>query len=242
MTARHRCRGFSLIEVVLAVTLTVGLLTTMFGFYRHATRVQTLVTTEVERVGAVRAVMQLVTRELRSAFVVRFFGQGLAGSSTSLRVASVTLPSGAVWVEQGISETSRVPPQRDVQMVGYRLRYVEDEEGELVVAGLERTCQTVLTAREADEGQEIAVMLVTPHVRFLRLRYWDGSAWAESWSGDDLPQAVEIVLGYKPLPEDVEPAEYPYPTHRRVVTIPGAVRSQEGTVIRGLEDMGGTGR
>jgi len=242
MTGRHPRRGFSLLEVVLAVTLTVGLLTAMFGFYRHAARVKDLVTTEVERVGAVRAVMGLMTRELRSAFVVRYLGQGIEGTDTSVRVASVTLPSGAVWVEQGAAEASPVPPERDVQIVGYRVRVVEDEDGELIVVGLDRTCQRLLTAREAEEGQEIEVTLVTPHIRFLRLRYWDGSTWIESWSDNALPRAVEIVLGYKPLPEDVEPVDYPYPTHRRVVSIPGAARGQEGTVIRGLDEAGGMGR
>jgi len=233
--------GFTLLEVVLAVGLTLGLLVAMFGFYRHTIRVKTVVTTEVERVSAVRAVMQMLTRELRSAFVVRFLGQGLDGAVGRIRVASVTVPSGAVWIEQGVTETSPLPPQHDVQIVGYRLRYVETEEGDLVVVGLQRSCQTVLTARETEEGKEIDVALVTPHVRFLRLRYWGGAAWDESWQGNDLPSAVEIVLGFDPLPEDVEPADYPYTTYRRVVAIPAADRGQEGTVIRGLERAGGMG-
>ncbi|MFO8014435.1 MAG: hypothetical protein R6X20_14145 [Phycisphaerae bacterium] len=240
-TARPR-PGFTLLEVVLAVGLTLAILVGLFRFYGHTTRVKTMVTAEVERVSAVRAVMQLLTRELRSAHVVRFLGQGLDGGSGRVRLATATLPSGAVWIEQGMTETSPLPPQHDVRLVGYRLRYVETEEGDLVVAGLERTCQTLLTARETEEGRQIDVALLTPHVRFLRLRYWDGAAWTESWQAGDLPAAVEIVLGFEPLPEDVEPAEYPYATYRRVVAIPGAARAREGTVIRGLEGPGGMDR
>lgn len=244
MTPRRGRSGFTLLEVVLAVSLALGLLVAMFGFYRHTTRVESAVTEEVERVGAVRAVMRLLTRELRSAFVVRFLGQGLDGAGDRIQLASLTLPSGAVWIEQGMTETSPLPPEHDVQIVGYRLRYVENEEGDLVVAGLERTCQRVLTLRVAEEGEEeeIEVMLVTPHIAFLRLRYWDGSAWAEAWQGNDLPGAVEITLGYRPLPEDTEPEEYPYETHRRVVAIPSAAKDQQGTVIRGLKGPGAFGR
>jgi len=238
----HRSRpGFTLLEVVLAVGLTLVLLAGLFRFYDHTTRVKTLVTTDVERVSAVRAVMELLTRELRSAQVVRFLAQGVDGAAERLRLATATLPSGAVWIEQGMTETSTLPPEHDVQIVGYRLRYVETEDGDLVVVGLERSCQRLLTARETEEGRQIDVALLTPHVRFLRLRYWDGAAWAETWQGDDLPAAVEIVLGFEPLPEDMEAEDYPYTTYRRVVAVPAAAREQEGTVIRGLGETGGMG-
>ncbi len=239
MTARRARPGFTLLEVVLAVTLTVGLLIGLFRFYGHATRVKTLVTAEMEQVSAVRAVMELLTKELRSAHVVRTFGQGIDGAAGRIRVATATLPSGAVWIEQGMTETSPLPPQHDIRVVGYRLRYVETEDGDLVVAGLERTCQTLLTARETEEGRQIDVDLLTPHIRFLRLRYWDGTAWTESWQAGDLPAAVEIVLGFEPLPEGVEPVDYPYPTYRRVVAVPAAAGEREGAVIRGLDESGG---
>jgi type II secretion system protein J len=242
VTATRRRPGFTLLEVVLAVTLTVGLLIGLFRFYGHATRVKAVVTAEVEQVSAVRAVMQLLTRELRSAHVVRTLGQGIDGGTGRIRVATATLPSGAVWIEQGMTETSPLPPQHDLQIVGYRLRYVETEEGDLIVAGLERTCQTLLTPRETEEGRQIDVDLLTPHVRFLRLRYWNGAAWTESWQANDLPAAVEIVLGFEPLPEGVEPVDYPYATHRRVVAVPAAAGGQEETVIRGLETPGGMDR
>ena len=239
MTAPRARPGFTLLEVVLAVGLTLGLVIGLFRFYDHATRVKSIVTAEVEQVSAVRSVMQLLTGELRSAHVVRFLGQGIDGGAGRIRMATAVLPSGAVWIEQGMTETSPLPPQHDVRIVGYRLRYVETEEGDLVVAGLERTCQTLLTARETEEGRQIDVDLLTPHIRFLRLRYWDGTAWAESWQANDLPAAVEVVLGFEPLPEDVDPVDYPYPTYRRVVAVPAAAGEREGTVIRGFDESGG---
>lgn len=191
--------GFTLLEVTLAVSLTLVLMVAMLTFYRQVTGVRAAVLKEIELVGAERAVMDLMTEEVRGAFVFRFLGQGMDGSADQMRFAAVTLPSPSVWLIQGMTETEEIPPERDLQIVGYRIRYSEDEYGDLVVDGLERTCQKTLTLRvaeetEEDEESEIQASLLTPHIKFLRLGYWDGSAWLESWSGGDLPQALEIVL------------------------------------------------
>ncbi len=244
MRQRAPDRGFTLFEVVLAVSLTLVLMVAMLTFYRQVADVRAAVVEEAELIGAERAVMDLITRQLRGAFVFRFLGQGVEGTLEQVEFPTVTLPSGSVWLVQGVTETERIPPERDLQVVGYRVRYVEDEYGDLVVEGLEQTCQKVLTPRvaeEAEEGEEgeIQTALLTPHIKFIRLQYWDGSAWLDSWSGGDLPQAVEIVLGAEPLPEDIDDAfEYPYPTFRRVVFIPAAAAGPSGPVIRGLGGMG----
>jgi len=230
--------GFTLLEVVLAVALAVALVGALVGFYHHVLRVREAVAAEVERVTAVRAVMRTMTRALRSAVALRRLGQGVEGAGDRVQVATVAVPSGAVWVERTATETSPLPPEADVRIEGFRLRWVENEEGDLVVAGLERTCQRVLAAPVLEEGRQVEATLLAPEVKFLRLRYWDGSAWTEAWQGDDLPQAVEITLGLRPLPEGTEPDEYPYPTYRRVVTVPGGLRGPTGAVVRGLEGAG----
>jgi len=242
---RTASRGFTLLEVVLAVSLTLVLMVAMLTFYRQAADVRAAVVEEAELIGAERAVMDLMTEQLRGAFVFQFLGQGMDGGLTQARFSTVTLPSRSVWLVQGITETEEIPPERDLEIVAYRVRYVEDEYGDMVAVGLERTCQKVLTPRvaeEAEEGEEgeIQATLLTPHLKFIRFQYWDGSAWLESWSGGDLPQAVEIVLGAQPLPEDFEdPFEYPYPTFRRVVFVPAAAQGRSGPMIRGLGGMGG---
>ena len=239
MTHRRLKRAFTLFEVLLALSLALMLLVAMLTFYRQAVDVRAAVLKEVELVAAERAVMDMVTEELRGAFVFQFLGQGMDGSATEMRFASVTLPGGGVWLVQGVTETEGLPPERDLQIVGYRLRYSEDETGEPVVDGLERTCQKSLTPREAEEGDQIQASLLTPLIRFIRFGFWDGSAWVEGWSGGDLPQAVEVVLGTEPLPEGVEPLEYPYSTFRRVVYVPAAAQAARGTVVRGLSESGG---
>ena len=231
--------GFTLLEVVLAVTLALALMVAMLTFYKQVADVRVAVIEESELVGQERLVMDRLTQELRAGYVYPMIGLGLEGDLTQMRFATVTLPGGSAWIVQKATETDAMPPERDLQLLGYRLRIVEDEDGQPVIEGVERTCQKTLTARTTDEEEEIPSTLMAPSLKFIRLRYWDGGAWVDAWSSGDLPQAVEIVLGKEPLPEGVEPLEYPYEIYRRVVFIPSAARAaQGGTVVRGLGEGG----
>jgi len=236
---RRRARGgFTLLEVVLAVTLALVLMAAMLTFYRQATHVREAVLEETRIVGGHRLVMDRLTDDLRTAIAHPSFGLGLEGGTGSLRLATTTLPGANAWVVPSMGQRESVPAEPDVQVVGYRLRVTETETGEWVVDGIERTCQRTPTAIVSEEGAEIQAVLMTPALKFLRLRYWDGNAWVESWGGGDLPGAVEVALGQEPLPEGVEPFDYPYPTLHRVVAVPGGVRATGGTMVRGLGEEG----
>jgi len=99
----------------------------------------------------------------------------------------------------------------------------------------------LVSAQAAEEGEEIQGALIAPQFKFVSFGYWDNEAgeWLPSWEGGDLPLAVEVLLGAEPLPEDLEPQEYPFETFRRVVYVPGGRRSIGGTtIIRGLNSGG----
>ena len=77
---------------------------------------------------------------------------------------------------------------------------------------------------------------MAPQIQFLRLAYWDGTVWSDAWNGPGMPPAVEIILGVQPLPESVDPEDYPYPIFRRVVALPaGAKPAASGTIVLGLD-------
>jgi hypothetical protein len=238
MNRRARC-GFTLLEVLLAVALSIGLMLALLTFYKQTMDIRQMAGTTAETVAAERTAMNIITGELRSCLVSPSVGMGLEGGLGSLRCASAALPGPGVWA---VHTATEAPPaaERDVRIIGYRLRISEDEQGLPVIDGLERTCQKVVTAKVAEEGKEVELTLLTPHIKFLRLRYWDGQAWAESWGGGDPPAAVEVVLGEQPLPEGVEPLQYPYPIYQRVICVPAGLKPPAaGTVVRGLsEDVG----
>jgi type II secretory pathway component PulJ len=235
-----RRTGLTLLEVVLAVSLTTGLMVVALGFYQQvvdARRDFSGQLSTVQATAARRRVMDQITDELRTAIVYPFLQIGLSGQAMEMRFMTTTLPGSAAWAtEDVISEP--VPPEHDIQLVGYRLRIGEDEDGLEIVLGIERTVQKIVAAQAPEEGEEITGSLIAPQFKFVAFGYWDNEAgeWLTSWEGGDLPLAVEILLGTEPLPEDMEPQEYPYETFRRVVYVPGGRRSVGGTtIIRGLD-------
>ncbi len=236
MARRTPGRAFTLVEVILAVSLTMGLVMAALAFY------QQIISTRqafADRLGTVevtatrRAVMERMTGELRSAIVYPFLQMGLTGDSEGMRFMVASLPGQDVWADEDISDLPSVP-QHDVRIVGYRLRHSEDPNtGDEIIEGIERTEQTVITAEIAEEDIDIAATLIAPSFQFLSLRYWDNQSgdWLETWDGGDVPLAVEIVIGIEPLPENTEPAEYPFETFRRVVYVPAGKTSFGGAAI-----------
>jgi type II secretion system protein J len=224
--------GFTLLEVVLAISLTLALMAGVIGMYVYATGIRRTLSADARLVAAQRRVMEQLTAELRSAIVHPFTRTGLSGDARQVRLVTASLPSPAVWIEADATEPTATGEQ-DMQLVGYRLAEEENESGEWVVRGLERTVQKTLAAPTAEEGEEIRVRLLSPDVKFLALRYYREGEWLDSWGGGDLPLAVEIRLGAQPLPEDLAPADYPFQTFRRVVYLPGAGGRRDAGV-RGL--------
>jgi len=238
-TCRAR-RGFTLIEVVLAVSLSLALVVAILAFYKQVTDVRAVVRAEAQIISDEQTIMGLMTQDLRSALVSALAALAIdGGASGQVRMATASLPGGISWVVQQATATEQYPPQPDVQIVGYRLRVEEDDQGQPVITGLERTCQRTPTLRTAEEGVDIQVTLLSSGMRFLYLRYWDGAAWQESWTTGDLPGAVEITLGREPLPDGSDPAEYPHSVYRRVVCVPAGVKPPSSTTVVGLVSGGG---
>lgn len=234
MTHRARHLGMTLLEVVLAIALATGVIGGALGFYSHALDIRARLETEMRRIESQRSVMDMLTNELRRAMSIRFLNMGLEGDVQEMEFPCATLGDyRRIWEPLGSTEDP-VSPEYDVPVVGYRLRIVEDEEtGEEVVVGLERTFQKLPTVQAAEEEEEIESKLLSELIRFVGFRYWRGGIWLGSWSGGDLPQAVEITVGSEPLPEGTEIEDYPYPVFRRVVYLPGGFAGQRGAIIRG---------
>ena len=243
-----RSRGMTLLEVIVAVSLTIGILGGAMSFYLHVAEVRN---DFADRMGVVRQVevrqmlMDRITDDLRSAITSPFLQMGLAGTDSGMQFITTVVPQSTLWGAENVLDQP-VAAEQDVQIVGYSLRYGEDEDGLEIVEGIQRTVQTSLTAQVIEEGQAVEAALIAPQYKFLWLRYWDGQAgdWATGWDGGDLPLAVEIVLGREELPEDMEPADYPYETFRRVVYVPGGSSPTPGgsAIIRGLNTRRGGGQ
>jgi len=243
-TRRARRAAFTLLEVVLAVGLTVVLAGSVYAFYQVTLGVREDLRQEGQRIFAARRALDLMARELESAVFYPTLQTGLRGDSQSVHLMRTVVPSRAVFVlpassnaPYGVGDELQAAadawePEHDVQMVSYRLNRYEDEDGYERIGGLERSRMRTVAAQTAEEGSNVRVVLVTERVKFLRLQYWDGLAWQDSWQQGGLPLAVRIDLGAEPLPEETAPEDYPYETIWRIVAVPTGQPPAEGTSVR----------
>jgi len=280
----------TLMEIVLAITIVVMMMGGVYAFYAGALDTRDKITATVERLSAVRAVMDRMTRELRAAKVFaapkidvedidvdalagpgagvgdisdvaagadrggaagkgsdvitmmsRLTTIGMDGDTEQVAFPTVSLPGPSAGADGDATEAEQVIlASGDFELVGYRLRLADGETGEIIGLERSRKKEMIVTDVVEDEDENTEWVLVSPHVKFLHVRYWEGADWIESWAGGDMPAAVEITLGFQPLPEDYEPEDYPYEIFRRVIYIPSADTGRRGTVVRGLG--GGTSR
>lgn len=224
-TARPTCplpreAGVTLLEVVLAVTLSAGIIGATMAFYHRALYVRDRLEFRLQAVESNRRVMDRITGELRAAMSYPFLGIGMEGTSDEISFITVGLPGAAAWAVRQ-DDQDPIPPTHDLSMVGYRLRIDEEQEGsESAVMGLERSVKKVLTTEVAEEDRDIERALLSPHVRYIGFRYWQDGEWLEDWSDQALPKAVEITLGAEPLEGNDKTEDYQWEVFRRVVYIP----------------------
>ncbi len=223
--------AFTLIEIVLAITIAVALLTVMLGFHQYAQQVRADVVEQIDRVNERRMVMDRLTRDLRNTLGA---GDQMAidGTTDSVTLLTTALPGPAVYNDPQATR-EYITPQQDLRMVKYALQKVEDERGEIHVAGLACSVEKLIRAKLIEEQdptvKQPQAPLLAPSIRFVRFRYFDRTQWLTSMSQDQPPSAVEIALGEQELPEGTDPMEYPYPLFRRVVYIHAAPRQAGGS-------------
>lgn len=240
MPHHRRPRGFTLLEVILALGLAIGIIAMLLSFYNTMQRVRQTLISQAQYCASQRMIMDRLTNELRMAMAYQLLSSGLEGQPDQIRFVSTCVPGPAAWAVRK-STDDPIPPEQDLQIVGYRLRTVDDETtNKPIVVGLERTCQKTLAARTAEEGQGVALALLAPTIKFLSFRYWTGSDWATTWGDKNLPMAVELTTGAQPLPDGTDPKDYPFETFRRVIFLPGADPAPRGNIIRGLDSGGGS--
>ena len=83
-----RGRGFTLIEVILAISIATGLLIVALTFYRQVADLRGLILKESERLATVRLIMDRLASDLRTARIGAVAGQEFRGGSSTLSFVS----------------------------------------------------------------------------------------------------------------------------------------------------------
>ena len=220
--------AFTLVEVVLAIGIAIGLLVVALYFYQQAAHLRAQLLEESDRLATVRLLLDRITTDLRTAYAQP--QTGFAGGSASMSFVRTDALSRPAWItDLGNSPASL---ETDLKLVRYDVTTAL-EGTNLVVRGLTRVEQPLETARPlpdapaggtgpADLSVQSKLVLepLTDALRFVHLRYWDGASWQEKWDSSQLPKGVAVTLGVEPLPEGVEAADYPSEMFRRVIALP----------------------
>ncbi|MFN8542624.1 MAG: type II secretion system protein GspJ [Candidatus Binatia bacterium] len=172
-------RGFLLVETLLALALTALVLTAAYAAVVRTADARTRATARAERLGAARAVLVVLVRELEAALAPHGAGTPVPlvvaaspdGGGSRLRFVTVA-PSGP-----------DVMPGGDERMVSYTL---EPAAGRLV-----RREALPFTPPDAPEPRGTVLL---DGVRGFVVRCRDGRGWHADWTAENLPRAAEVTL------------------------------------------------
>ncbi|MSU20725.1 MAG: hypothetical protein EXS30_04950 [Pedosphaera sp.] len=243
---RLRSAGFTLIEVVLAILIAIGLLVVALVFYQQAATLRAQLIEETERISTVRLLMDRITAELRTASRVALLQKPLTGGSNFIQFVKTDLPSQSVW--SGGAFGRAVSPETDLKRVSYRLNSSTGTN----ITGLIRSEEPLVEPQrvigtkgsidvEEDSKPASPVGNEGVHfegIRFARFRFWDGSTWQETWNLPVLPTGVEVSLGAEAASEEPEPSEYPTGMFRRIIYLPAGGLDESGALSSELSAKG----
>jgi len=273
-----------------ALGLVVMLLGAAYGFYQHSLRVCEKGTQIAEDAQLMRAVVMRMADELRQANdLIEGFGAPVAGATAwsgsqgeSLQAPEISAmvggPDRITFIMQTVPNPFDVfkrrsllekppPAEHDVRLIHYRIVWDEenvDEEGNPICRGLFRGEVRTLNPYQALGAEPTTIELeqYAPQIKYLELRYFDGSSqegWTSKWAGgqgNTLPQAIRITVGTVPVPPDetIEPgildesemaerdAEYHPDRYTMIVRLPGADTFFGSRLVTLGDRLGGSGR
>lgn len=169
-------KGFTLIEVMLAILIGGLILSSIYGVFSSVSRVSQRLEREGEQFHKVRIFFDRIAGELSSLRLTQIGDQSILSSGTTL--------DGEVFLEFNSELVSPFLAQYGgISRVRYELRTVEE------VKTLYRSEQTILA--------DLASAEPLPFIEGLTgfsIRYYHQGVWQENWQGKLPPQQIEIFL------------------------------------------------
>ncbi len=189
MKMKHNERAFTLLEVLVAMTIMTIIGASLYTSLNLAFRVRDSAEAAVDEVRALEIAVSLIKEALMSAMppsgvlAGAFEGEDAQGSEGG---DADTL---SFYSSDNVPEEGDIAC--DVRQVEFAL--VEREDGEDTVM-VRNITTNLLSPRTLDPEEEI----LCGDIASLNFRYYDGTDWQDDWdSGDNdnsLPEAVEITL------------------------------------------------
>ena len=119
-----RCRrrsAFTLLEVLLAVVIAAGLLSTAMYFYHKSSRFRSDLILETERIASARLILNRMSTELRSSLHHPVRNIGFKGGSNWVEFLKTEIPSEASWAILTENSSSAAYPETGYRLIRYEL-------------------------------------------------------------------------------------------------------------------------
>lgn len=220
--------AFTLLEVVLAIVIALGILLVVLYFYQQSTELRRQAIAEAEQIAAARLMMDRMTSDLATVPAELSLGRTFVGTSNSLQFVRTDVPTFSSWMGGALGRSAF--PVTDLRWVRYRLQAVGTN-----AVGLVRSEEPLVLRRnrispvEDEGGAAVDTSTAEPpaleEIQWVQFRYWSGTNWLDSWSSPLPPLGVEINLGPEVLTNQVEANEVPDNVFRRVVALTASGRA-----------------
>lgn len=218
-------RGLTLLEVLLSLGLITMVSAMMFMFYDSILLRREYGRKAVSAGYLARTIADQIAEEIRAAngFVLAA-GPGISGTDRMITIQTVAMPEKTIFRRLSIKDDP-LPAESDIRQVQYYLVY-DDEETHTYPDGTEADAPLGLVRRQIktlyqtalfeNRADSVELDLLSPELKYLRFRYFDGVDWVDRWDigdggggglGNSLPQAVEVTVGYTELPPPEEEEE-----------------------------------
>jgi general secretion pathway protein J len=185
-----RSGGFTLLEVLLALTILAVIMTSIYGSFATAGR--TIERAEEVRDGTDRArtLVSRLTNDIANACIIGgmsetfFYGKKFETEEEKRRFDSIYLTT---------MTNFRKPDSKETELweVGYFFKERPDSAGRVLMRKEKRELSKDVPRMEGGVDYEL-----TDAVQALQLRYYNGATWADEWVQGGLPRAVDIVLTF----------------------------------------------
>jgi general secretion pathway protein J len=185
VTARRAARGFSLVELMVAVGITavIGMMTV--GSFRQVDRAAEVAREQGARYAAGRLALSRLAREVSMAFLSGNYDTGRYREPLTLFVGR---EDELLFSTMAHTRLYRDVKESDQSIVEYVVESDPDHAGE---DALFRREKPRLDDEPERDGRKD---LVASHVRSFRIRYWDTSRkeWVREWTTRSVERATEL--------------------------------------------------
>jgi general secretion pathway protein J len=177
-------RGFTLVEVLVAISLLAILLTSVYGIFSSVSLARERLDANSAEYHRARVLFDRLGRELRGAY--------FRASDQNLVFTSRSVDGGPVELEL---TTSAVSPLSQTGSGIARVHYLLVEDPEDSTEGLVLMRSESPVHESTDEGA-VGMMRMVPGIKAMALRFYANGTWQTAWDGrtSGLPEMVEIEL------------------------------------------------